>query len=311
MERGSRENVLDVMNISLSKCINNVLVFRVKPIQGPIDKLVLILDSSPSMNGRKLYVAKRLGERLIRLAESLNVGKVHVSAFCGRLHELGSGRPEEALELLESVKTCVGTNLAEAFNIAYSEGKNTGVILITDGRPSVGPKSPEGILARLSKEPRPKSINERRVVVTLLGEDANQELAKKIVEALGGFVYKVLVPEARDAAFIALYAGLADAIPNKIAIGIPAWANVKVFDHDYHKKNGEWIEIDVLDSALSSRTIAIAVESNLLECGEDIVLPLTVTTLRLVDHEIVEKETSQRFVEVKFKPIYRKIEKPD
>jgi hypothetical protein len=305
------EEAISVRNVSLGKCYSNLLVLDVKPTRGLASSLVVIVDSSPSMNGRKMHVAKVLGESLIRLAGLLGISKVDVYSFCRELQELGSGTPQEALDAIKTIKLCVGTNLFEALSKAYSENENTGVVIITDGRPSVGPKRPEKILNSLLKLVSRRDLLNRKIVIALVGEDADKEIAEKIVNALGGFVYKARKLESRDVALIALYAGLADVIPAKIAVGLPAWATIEAYNITYKKLNNGWLEFNVLEHALTGRTIVMNIKSNLDECGEDLMIPMLGISLKLVEHEVVESETIRKFVKLRFRPINMKYKRID
>lgn len=295
------EGLLRVENSTLDGCWGNTLTLEPRPLRGGVERLVVIIDSSPSMDGWKLYQAKRLGEALARLAGLLGVGRVDAYSFCRSARPLASGPPGEAAVGLASAKVCPGTNLAEALRLAYAQGGSAGVVVVTDARASVGPRRPESIAEhalRGSGEPR------GRVVIVLVGGDADEDLAGEVAGILGAPVYRVESLGAHDVAAVALHSGLAAAVPARVLLGLPAWAELEVHGGSRgYRRSGGWAELDVLQAAVEGGRVVATVKSTLSDCGGELKIPILVSALKASRGSVVEEGLGGVFVDAKFNAI--------
>jgi hypothetical protein len=302
MEEEKGTMALNIENVSLNKCIN-VFIIQPKTTRGLIKRLIIMLDASPSMEGSKFYIAKLLSERLARIASSIGIN-VEFYTFCRKIQRHKTGG-EDLLEKIRSTKICPGTNIAEVIKLVNSFNSNDGIIILTDGRPSVGPKSLDSILKYVGFD-KSKARQQERLVFTLIGNDANVELISGIAKYIGGVVYRISDGGSSDLANITLLAGLRPMIAKSIIIGIPAWAEVKVYGAKHKKLSNGWIEIDVLSKVVNDEPITIMLRSMLEDCNDSLTLPIISTVLATEGLRIIEKEIPQGYIEVRFRDMVRR-----
>ena len=118
-----------------------------------------VLDRSGSMQGEKFDQARRALRRF--LDEVSPEDHFNLIAFSNDVQPLFEDGPRRATaearrrarEWLDDLKAGGGTALAEALDQIYSSSPEGGlVLLLTDGRPTVGEQNPEAILRRAARE---------------------------------------------------------------------------------------------------------------------------------------------------------------
>ena len=115
--------------------------------------IVLVIDTSGSMEGEKLEQAKRAAQYVLeRLGEGDRFGLVtfsrDVEVFGEGLHRPADA--DDASDYVEQLFAAGGTNIAGALERAFdlvSGDRPSTLIFLTDGLPSVGPEDAEAILA--------------------------------------------------------------------------------------------------------------------------------------------------------------------
>jgi Ca-activated chloride channel family protein len=184
--------------------------------------IVLLLDSSGSMEGAKIRQAKAAARFILnhlngRDAFTLIDFDDGVTSFSEALVPATEANVGRALKFVDAVEDSGGTNINDALLAGLSRMRNDGrpgyVLFLTDGLPTVGTTGTGDILRNL-KEADP---GRARVFVFGVGNDVNTELLDRIAldhrgasvyvaptedleEALSGFYEKISSPMLSDLA---------------------------------------------------------------------------------------------------------------
>jgi len=161
--------------------------------------IILILDTSGSMNGDKLSQAKEalrfcinsLGKddrfNVISFATSINLYK-------DALVPANSKNTKDALEFVNEFQARGGTNINEALvsslNMFTDSKRPQMVVFLTDGEPTVGITDMKDILKNVEAKNEAKA----RIFVFGVGDDVNSHLLDKIAETHRG-VSEYVVPK--------------------------------------------------------------------------------------------------------------------
>lgn len=179
-----------------------------EPKPAPKD-VAFVIDSSGSMAGAKLSQAKKaLGFCIENLNAEDRFEIVRFSTeaepLFGKLKVANAENRKKATDFVESIKPIGGTAIAEALKVALksresNEASSNGnqsappfvAIFLTDGLPTVGETSEEGILSKLSS----KSASNVRVFTFGIGSDVNTHLLDRLAESTRAFSQYVLDKE--------------------------------------------------------------------------------------------------------------------
>jgi len=166
---------------------------------------LLVIDTSLSMDGEKIFRAKQAALKILDLLRDKDY--VGVYGFDGKFHKVLEPTPltnkKEIEDAIVSLKLGSGTNLYETLKRINEEiesiYKNMGspvvnLVLLTDGQPTVGPKKPEKILKMASK----LSKKEISPLIIGVGSDYNEKLLLKIASTLNGLFEHVAKPGALE-----------------------------------------------------------------------------------------------------------------
>lgn len=150
--------------------------------------VVFVLDTSGSMSGKKLEQAKKA---LIFCIQNLNDKDrfevirfaTETEALFRQMKEVSDASRKEAEEFVAKLKTIGGTAINDALKAALETGEKDSkrpklVVFLTDGLPTVGDTSVEGILNTVKE--RSKGIT--RVFAFGVGTDVNTHLLDRIAE---------------------------------------------------------------------------------------------------------------------------------
>jgi len=169
-----------------------VSIEGIKPVGLPIAYLIAV-DTSFSMNGAKIFRAK---QAVLRVLENLKPSDlVSIYGFNARIEKVKSLAPASKREELEKavvdLKLGGGTNLYEALRVLERDAASAlqkglvgsvKVLLVTDGKPTAGPRSSEAILRVASSLGRLVST----ALIVGIGEDYNEKLLAEIARNLNG-----------------------------------------------------------------------------------------------------------------------------
>ena len=146
--------------------------------------IVLVIDVSGSMAGRKIEQARAAGQQLLRSLTSTD--RFRLIAFSSDVRSFREGWSvatgaslRAAGEYLDGLRANGGTNIQAALEEALSadtpEGRLPLVLFLTDGAPTVGETRPEAIAQRAGDLRR-----QRRVFTFGIGADVNAALLEQV-----------------------------------------------------------------------------------------------------------------------------------
>ena len=146
--------------------------------------IVLVIDVSGSMSGRKIEQARAAGRQLLQtLTPSDRFRLIDFSSDVRSFHEgwstATSDNVHAALAYLDALRANGGTNIQGAIEEALSSGTPSGrlplVLFLTDGAPTVGETRPETIVQRAGD-----LRGERRIFTFGIGADVNASLLEQL-----------------------------------------------------------------------------------------------------------------------------------
>jgi Ca-activated chloride channel family protein len=162
--------------------------------------VVFVLDTSGSMSGKKLEQAKKA---LIFCVNNLNDQdqfeiirfSTETEALFGKITPVSSGSKEKAEEFVKNLKTIGGTAINDALHSALETCATETtrpklIVFLTDGRPTVGDTTVEGIL----KTVKTRSAKLTRIFAFGVGTDVNTQLLDRIAEETSA-VSQYVLPE--------------------------------------------------------------------------------------------------------------------
>jgi len=161
---------------------------------------LLVIDTSYSMDGEKIFRAKQAALKILDILRDKDY--VGVYSFSGRFNKVleptplsDRGRIEQAIV---SLTLGSGTNIYDVLKKLDEEvetlvkAKNIPVriILLTDGQPTTGVKDPEKIVSMASK------LSEKKVssLIIGVGSDYNEKLLMRMASVLNGYFEHVDKP---------------------------------------------------------------------------------------------------------------------
>ena len=147
--------------------------------------LVLVLDSSGSMSGRKIQQAKDAARFIIGHLEEVDHFSLidfddGVTLFSPQLVRASGKNKEKAMEFIQAIEDSGGTNINEALTKAAEmmpqDERPDYVLFLTDGLPTVGITRTADILNNIGQANRARA----RLFIFGVGNDVNTELLDKI-----------------------------------------------------------------------------------------------------------------------------------
>ncbi len=243
---------------------------QVKPV-----RILLVLDTSPSVDGAPIYHAKTTLAALARLARAQG-SSVGSAAFCGRFHMLEGDNPVEAL--LEA-KVCPGTNIGGLLQALEGLANNYDVAVVaTDANPTVGPKKTVK-LARIAERLDGTGL---RVVFLPIGRNINREVLEAISNASNAIATPVLGDPWEAAAHALVAAGLSIRVIMEVALGHPSWVEVEA--PGARRGREGWTHIPAARFALESVPLPVILRASRRQ-GETVGVPVALHILKHKDGE--------------------------
>ncbi|HEX3044309.1 MAG TPA: VWA domain-containing protein, partial [Bacillota bacterium] len=161
--------------------------FSINPQESEPKSLTFILDTSGSMAGAKLEQAKRALRYCIHNlnpADRFEIVRFSTESegLFEQLTGVTPGRIREADDFIADLSATGGTNLESALRQALIGGKSSGgphlIVLITDGKPTLGETDIESLLKIIGAENK----SEARIFTFGIGTDINTHLLDRITE---------------------------------------------------------------------------------------------------------------------------------
>jgi Ca-activated chloride channel family protein len=149
--------------------------------------ITFILDVSGSMSGEKLDQAKKA---LLYCVNNLNPGDhFNVVRFSTEAYSLFSSLEKadkqnlkEAKKFIEELKAIGGTNIEEAFSLAFKNYTESNrphfVVFLTDGKPTIGEMDDEKLVKRILNTNKDNS----RIFTFGIGDEINTHLLDKLTD---------------------------------------------------------------------------------------------------------------------------------
>jgi len=150
--------------------------------------ITFILDVSGSMSGEKLEQAKKA---LLYCVNNLNVGdhfnvirfSTEAYSLFKSLEKANKQNINEAKRFIDDLQAIGGTNIEEAFNIAFKNYKESNrphfVVFLTDGKPTIGEMNDEKLVKRILSKNKTNS----RIFTFGIGDEINTHLLDKLTDA--------------------------------------------------------------------------------------------------------------------------------
>ncbi len=150
--------------------------------------ITFILDVSGSMSGEKLEQAKKA---LLYCVNNLNAGDhFNVIRFSTEAYSLFNSLKKadkqninEAKRFIDDLQAIGGTNIEEAFNLAFKNYKDSNrphfIVFLTDGKPTIGEMNDEKLVKRILNSNKIKS----RIFTFGIGDEINTHLLDKLTDA--------------------------------------------------------------------------------------------------------------------------------
>lgn len=224
--------VRDAVNYRHLKSTSPATVFvaieinSLKKPEGPsrtAANLLLVIDRSTSMRGKKFKQAKESALNLLELLGDNDYLSVISFDKSAKLNLSSTKKSEPAKQIIRNLQIGKGTNIYEGLELAYEEisretkeaRSNSGtitkrIVLLTDGRASVG-KTEEADFVNLSRRIREHSVT---VSTIGIGDAYDQQLLQAIAETGGGLPYHVKEADDLQSIFIKQ----ADEVSSTVAI---------------------------------------------------------------------------------------------
>ncbi|MEZ5197562.1 MAG: VWA domain-containing protein [Bacteroidales bacterium] len=193
---------------------NGFMAFVVEP--DPNDSLeilqkvfTLIVDRSGSMSGNKIVQARDAASFIVN---HLNEGDYfnivdfssNVSAFADDHVPFNSTTQSQALNYISNFQANGSTNISGAFTTAISDFANNDttvaniIIFFTDGLPTAGITSTDGILDHIQSQLNYNEVNYLMIHAFGIGDDVNQQLLSLIASQNNGLSEFLLDSELED-----------------------------------------------------------------------------------------------------------------
>ena len=149
--------------------------------------ITFVLDVSGSMSGEKLEQAKKA---LLYCVNNLNSGDhFNVIRFSTEAYSLFNSLKKadklninEAIKFIEELKAIGGTNIEEAFSLAFKNYKESNrshfVVFLTDGKPTIGEMNDDKLVNKIVSAYKTNS----RIFTFGIGDEVNTHLLDKLTD---------------------------------------------------------------------------------------------------------------------------------
>ena len=198
--------------------------------------IVLVLDSSGSMEGAKIRQAKAAARFILnhlngRDAFTLIDFDDGVTAFSEALVPATEANVGRALKFVDAVEDSGGTNINDALLAALARMREDGrpgyVLFLTDGLPTVGTTGTADILRNLKEANRERS----RVFVFGVGDDVNTGLLDRIALDHRGTSVYVGPTEDLEVALSGFYEKISSPLLSELAVTFTGVETSQVYPH--------------------------------------------------------------------------------
>ena len=150
--------------------------------------ITFILDVSGSMSGEKIEQAKKA---LLYCVNNLNTGdhfniirfSTEAYSLFKSLEKADNQNINQAKNFINDLQAIGGTNIEEAFNLAFKNYKESAhphfIVFLTDGKPTIGEMNDDKLVKRILNSNKTNS----RIFTFGIGDEINTHLLDKLTEA--------------------------------------------------------------------------------------------------------------------------------
>jgi|BEDMetMinimDraft_2_1075160.scaffolds.fasta_scaffold00977_3 Ca-activated chloride channel family protein len=221
---------------------------------------IVLIDTSGSMSGMKITMAKEGAKNLLRKVPKGN--KVTLLSFSKQVEFLSeASEPEIAIKSLDKLEaegpTPLYTALESAIRAYLKHGMPGRVILLTDGKPTDRPEASE-----YSNLQIPDGLE---VVTIGVGDDYNEAVLKTLAESSNGIFYHLTDP--LSIPDLMLKSAPTEVAGKNVTVGIEAERQVKLLNY-----SGSPVRISAVEN-----TVRILGETTLQSSANGQVLRVSVT----------------------------------
>jgi Ca-activated chloride channel homolog len=199
--------------------------------------LVLALDTSGSMSGKKIEQAKAALKQVLQALRpqdrfGLLTFATETRHFDDKLLDATEANVKRAVEFVNGLEaagaTALNDALVEAAGLAEGHGERPAMVMfLTDGLPTQGERDPERIIGNVGKANHTAAEADRsdrsaRLFIFGVGDDVNTHLLDRLAEGNGGATTYVRPSEDIEGAISGLYAKLSHPVLSDLKLEISA-----------------------------------------------------------------------------------------
>jgi Ca-activated chloride channel family protein len=193
--------------------------------------ITFILDVSGSMSGEKIKQAKNA---LIFCLDKLNPSdyfeiirfSTEAEALFGKRVPNTPGNNAKAKQYIKNLQEAGGTNIDEAFELAFAEKENADrphiVLFLTDGKPTIGETQPDLLTDKILK----KTGSGTRIFSVGIGHDLHTKLLEKISNESKGYCTYVAPEEDLELKISDIYKKLSRPVLTDIKVKVEGGTRV-------------------------------------------------------------------------------------
>jgi hypothetical protein len=252
------------------------LILLARPRVRP-GRLLIVMDTSPSMDGEPLYYAR---SALSLLARAVGPRRVGLVTFCSKPRVMGPEElGDEPWAVVRRARICPGTNLARLLKTLDSIiDEYDSTVIVTDAQPTLGPRKPEKLASIASG-----LAGRGRIVLVPAGENYDATAAEAIAGASGAIIGPPLSSPWQPAAYMLAASGIGGRVVAEVAVAHPPWLSVEA--PGAGEARDGWTVIPAARFSLDGEPLPLIIKpspaglSDAKELGERVALPVALHLL--------------------------------
>lgn len=206
--------------------------------------LVLALDTSGSMSGKKIEQAKAALKQVLQALKprdrfGLLTFSTETRLFADKLQPADEEHVQKALKFVDGLEaagsTALNDALVQAAELIGERGERPAMVMfLTDGLPTQGERDPESIIKNVAKANHTGTTAENgdrlaRLFIFGVGDDVNTHLLDRLADGNGGATTYVRPNEDIEAAISGLYSKLSHPVLSEAKVKISGVEATKMY----------------------------------------------------------------------------------